>query len=85
MAEAHHAAIAEDEIEADGGKPEDDDAGEQREKEDVAAEPDINRQQRQRGQQHGHHNITDRQRAAHLRTAGNSPSGRTTNTMAIKR
>ena len=85
VAEAHHAAIAEDEIEADGGEPEDDDAREQREQEQVAAERDIDRQQHQRGQQSEHHQIADRQRPVHLRTAGNSPSGRTTSTIAIRR
>ena len=85
VAEAHHPAIAEDEIEADGGQRQDDDAGEQREHEDVAAEPDIDRQQHQRGQQRDDHDISDVERAAHFRTAGNKPSGRTTSTIAISR
>ena len=39
VAEAHHAAIAEDEVEADRGERKNDDAGEQRQQEEVAAEP----------------------------------------------
>ncbi len=85
VAEAHHPAIAEDEVEADGGEPEDDNAGEQREHEQVAAERDIDRQQRERGEQHEHRDIADGQRVAHFRTAGNNPSGRATRTIAISR
>jgi hypothetical protein len=44
VAKTHHAAIAHDEIEAGGGKRKDDDAGEQRQDEDVAGQRGIDRQ-----------------------------------------
>ena len=50
VAEAHHAAIAEDEIEADRGQRQNDDAGEQCQHETVIGEMHIDRQQHQRGQ-----------------------------------
>ena len=85
VAEAHHAAIAHDEIEAGRGQREDDDAGEQRQHEDVAADRRIERQQQQAGDHEHRDDVAGVERSVHRRLAGNSPSGRTTSTMAIRR
>ena len=85
VTEAHHAAIADDEVETDRRQRQDDDAGEQRDQETVAAELDIDRQQHQRGEQRDGDDIADGERAGHFWPAENRPSGLTTSTIAISR
>ncbi len=85
VAEAHHAAIAEDEVEADGGERQDDNAGEQREHEAVAGKLGIDRQQQQRGDERNNDDSAEVERRRHLLPAENRPSGFTTSTIAIKR
>ncbi|KTT53553.1 hypothetical protein SB7C_12405, partial [Staphylococcus epidermidis] len=76
VAEAHHAAIAHDQIEARRGQREDHDAGEQREDEDVAGDGRIGRQQEQGGAQQRRDRIGGVELGHHRLAAGNSPSGR---------
>ena len=85
VAKAHHAAIAHDEVEARGGEREDDDAGEQRQDEDIARELRIERQQHEAGDHQRRCGVRDVERDRHRLLAGNSPSGRTTSTIAINR
>jgi hypothetical protein len=85
MAEAHHAAIAHDEIEADRRQRKNHDAGEQRQHEDIAAELGIERQQQQPGNHQHRDGVAGVEGSAHRLPAGNSPSGRTTSTIAITR
>ncbi|MGX1151499.1 hypothetical protein AB7M15_007321 [Bradyrhizobium ottawaense] len=84
MAKAHHAAKTHDEVEAGGRQRQDDDAGEQRQDEDVAGELRIERQQQEARQHQGRDGLAHSERL-HRRLAGNSPSGRTTSTIAISR
>ncbi len=84
VAKAHHAAIAHDEVEACGRQRQDDDAGEQRQDEDVAGELRIERQQHEARQHQGRDGLAHSE-SLHRRLAGNSPSGRTTSTIAINR
>ncbi len=53
--------------------------------EDVAAELRIERQQQQPGDQQRRDGVAGVERMLHRRLAGNSPSGRTTSTIAINR
>ena len=86
VTEAHHAAIAHDEVEACRGEREDDDAGEQRQREDVAAQRGIERKQPTRpATTSAATSVAGVERSLHRRLAGNSPSGRTTSTIAITR
>ncbi len=85
VSEAHHAAIAEDEIEADRGQRQNDDASEQRQHEAVTDEFGINRQQQQRRQQRDDGDGAEIQRGHHLLPVENRPSGLTTSTIAISR
>ena len=82
---AYHAAIAHDEVEAGGGEREDDDAGEQRQDEDVARELRIERQQHEAGDHQCRGGVRGIERGLHRLLAGNSPSGRSTSTIAISR
>ncbi|MHC2518590.1 hypothetical protein ACVMHW_004472 [Bradyrhizobium diazoefficiens] len=84
VAKAHHAAKTHDEVEARGGQRQDDDAGEQRQDEDVAGCLRIERQQHEARQHQGRDGLAHRE-SLHRRLAGNSPSGRTTSTIAITR
>jgi hypothetical protein len=85
VTKAHHPAIAHDEIEAGCGQREDDDAGEQRQHEDVAGDRRIQRKQQQPGYRQHRDRSAGVERSGHRLLAGNSPSGRTTSTMAISR
>ena len=85
MAEAHHAAIAEDQVEAHRGHRQDDNAREQCEQEAAAAQLDIDRQQQQGEQQRHDCKVANGEPAAHLPLAENRPSGFTTSTIAISR
>src|SRR5262249_44566400 len=85
MAEAHHAAIAHDQVEAHRGEREDQHAGEQRHHERIAGQRRVKRDQRERDQQAGDDDAARREREfiAHLLAAGKSPSGRNTRMPAI--
>ena len=85
MAEAHHAAIAHDQIEAHGCHSQDQHAGEQRHDEGVAGQRRVERDQRQDNQEADGYRIAriELERRAHLLAAGNSPSGRNTRMPAI--
>ena len=85
MAEAHHAAIAEDEIETGRRHREDQNAGEQREQEIIAGDAGIDRKQNEECQQAGNEEIAGVARGDHLLDTGNRPSGRNTSTAAINR
>ena len=85
MAETHHPAITHHQIEADGGERKDHDAGEQRQHEYIAAEVRIERQQQQAGYDQHDDDSAGVERSVHRLLAGNSPSGRTTSTIAISR
>src|SRR6185312_2642198 len=86
MAEAHHAAIAENQIEANRRERQNYNAGEEREHERTAGELDIDGQQRQCEQQCDNGDRARGQPATHyFPLAENSPSGLTTSTTAIRR
>ncbi|MGY4346859.1 hypothetical protein ACVWXM_003326 [Bradyrhizobium sp. GM7.3] len=84
VAKTHHAAKTHDEVEARGRQGQDDDAGEQRQDEDVAGCLRIERQQHETRQQQDRDDLAHSE-SLHRRLAGNSPSGRTTSTIAISR
>src|SRR5207244_4635349 len=82
VAEADHAAEAQDEIEADGGDGEDHDPPEQVQIEGLIGERGHHRDEAE-DQEAG--DERERARGAHqLRTAGNSPWGRKKSTTAIR-
>src|SRR5579883_140289 len=83
VAEAHHAAVAHHQVEADGRDGEYDDAGEHAERKRAAAERAIDRDQGQDHEHRGDHGIARREMPFHRRDAGNRPSGRSTSTAAI--
>src|SRR5712671_3226757 len=85
MAETHHAAVTQNEVEAGGGEGEDDDAGEQSEREELAGQDHIDRQQRKKDEQRTDHDTAGGEEHAHFRSTGNRPCGRRTRTMAINR
>ncbi|MGY4367276.1 hypothetical protein ACVW1A_003341 [Bradyrhizobium sp. LB1.3] len=84
VAKTHHAAKTHDEVEARGRQRQDDDASEQRQDEDVAGGLRIERQQHEARQHQGRDGLAHSE-CLHRRLAGNSPSGRTTSTIAINR
>ena len=84
VAEAHHAAVAQDQVEADRRDRQNHDAREQRHDEDVAGQLRIDRDQREEDQQRRDGDIADGERL-HLLAAGNRPSGRHTRITAISR
>ncbi len=78
MTEAHHAAVTHDQVEAGRRHGQDDDAGEQRYQERLAADRRIDRQNGKKDQQRGKDDIASRQQPGHLFDTGNRPSGRST-------
>ena len=95
MAEAHHAAVADDEIEAHRANRQDEHAGKQGEHEGVAGQPRIKRNEREardendgEGRERGQPKRRGRversiEPGSHLLAAGNSPSGRNTRIAAV--
>ncbi len=81
VAEAHHAAVAQDQVEAGRRHRQDHDAREQRHQEGVAGERGIDRHQRQEHEQDGDHHIARREPGFHLQPAficpppGTGPAG----------
>ena len=84
MTEAHHAAVAQDQVEARRRDRQDQDPGEQSQHELVAARPGVDRQQHQPGGDEDGEGGAGVQRDFHLPTTGNSPCGRSASTIAIK-
>src|SRR5262249_37760959 len=83
MAEAHHAAVAHQQIEAYGGDGEDDDAGEDREQEWVARQFRVKRQGDEDEEQGGDDVLAGSNARHHLCAAGKRPPGRATNPTAM--
>jgi hypothetical protein len=85
VTKAHHAAVAHDQIEACRGQGKNHDPGEQRQREAVSAQRGVDREHQQTDDDQRRHDVSGVERRLHRRLAGNSPSGRTTRTIAITR
>ena len=85
VAETHHAAVAHDEIEADGSDREDDDPREQDHHEVVADPCAVERHEREHDEQRRHDDVAQGDVGCHRLAAGKRPSGRTIRMIAIKR
>ncbi len=85
VAEAHHAAVAEDQVETDGGDREDHHAPEEIEVERLIGEGRDRGHERQEQAARGEDDRAAREIHQERLRAGNNPSGRKNNTAAIKR